>query len=150
MNESLGPRLRLRDGDLQHAGVRRDAATAAARRLRRHAAARQRDRRRPSDDGRLLLTTYRTLYTSLEGASILSEEADKLHREEFLEINPADAQALGIGQNRPVVVQNGVASLELTAALTDAVPAGSVFLPLYYQGGIVNRLLHGEDALAHS
>jgi predicted molibdopterin-dependent oxidoreductase YjgC len=98
------------------------------------------------DDGRLLLTTYRTLYTSLEGASILSEEADKLHREEFLEINPADAQALGIGQNRPVVVQNGVASLELSAALTDAVPAGSVFLPLYYQGGIVNRLLHADGS----
>jgi hypothetical protein len=57
------------------------------------------------EDGRMLLTTYRTLYTSLEGASILSEEADKLHREEFLEMNPGDAQALGIGQNRPVVVQ---------------------------------------------
>jgi predicted molibdopterin-dependent oxidoreductase YjgC len=98
------------------------------------------------EDGRMLLTTYRTLYTSFEGASILSEEADKLHREEFLEINPADAQALGIGQNRPVVVQNGVAALELSAALTDAVPAGSVFLPLYYQGGIVNRLLHADGS----
>ena len=98
------------------------------------------------EDGRMLLTTYRTLYTSLEGASILSEEADKLHREEFLEMNPADAQALGIGQNRPVVVQNGVAALELSAALTDAVPAGSVFLPLYYQGGIVNRLLHADGS----
>jgi predicted molibdopterin-dependent oxidoreductase YjgC len=98
------------------------------------------------EDGRLLLTTYRTLYTSLEGASILSEEADKLHREEFLEMNPADAAALGIGQNRPVVVQNGVVSLELSAALTDAVPAGSVFLPLYYQGGVVNRLLHADGS----
>jgi predicted molibdopterin-dependent oxidoreductase YjgC len=98
------------------------------------------------ENGRLLLTTHRTLYTSFEGASILSEEADKLHREEFLEINPADAQALGIGQNRPVTVQNGVATLELSAALTDAVPAGSVFLPLYYQGGIVNRLLHADGS----
>ena len=66
----------------------------------------------PSTNGRLLLTTSRTLYTSRDGAAIHSEEADKLHREEFLEINPADAAALGIGQNRPVVVTNG--SHELT------------------------------------
>jgi predicted molibdopterin-dependent oxidoreductase YjgC len=102
----------------------------------------------PASNGRLLLTTARTLYTSLEGASILSEEADKLHREEFLEINPTDAAALGIGQNRPVTVSNGTQTLELSAALTDAVAAGSVFLPLYYQGGIVNRLLPADGSPA--
>jgi anaerobic selenocysteine-containing dehydrogenase len=95
----------------------------------------------PAANGRLLLTTHRTLYTSLEGASIRSEEADKLHREEFLEINPRDAAALGIGQNRPVVVANGAHELVVPAALTDAVAQGSVFLPLYYDGGLVNRLL---------
>jgi len=100
----------------------------------------------PSTNGRLLLTTARTLFTSLEGASIRSEEADKLHREEFLEMNPADAAALGIGQNRPVVVTNGSHELELSAALTDAVAAGSVFLPLYYDGGLVNRLLPSDGS----
>jgi anaerobic selenocysteine-containing dehydrogenase len=95
----------------------------------------------PATNGRLLLTSSRTLYTSRDGAAIHSEEADKLHREEFLEMNPADAAALGIGQNRPVTVVNGSHELVLSAALTDAVPAGSVFLPLYYDGGIVNRLL---------
>jgi len=98
----------------------------------------------PSLEGKLLLTTYRSLYTSLEGASIRSEEADKLHREEFLEINPADAAALGIGQNRPVVVSNGAQELLLSAALTDAVAAGSVYIPLYYDGGAVNRLLPAD------
>jgi predicted molibdopterin-dependent oxidoreductase YjgC len=102
----------------------------------------------PSSKGRLLLTTSRTLYTSLEGASIRSEEADKLHREEFLEINPADAAALGIGQNRPVIVTNGSHELTLSAALTDAVAAGSVFLPLLYDGGLVNRLLPAGGAPA--
>jgi predicted molibdopterin-dependent oxidoreductase YjgC len=100
----------------------------------------------PSANGRLLLTTSRTLYTSLEGASIKSEEADKLHREEFLEINPRDAAALNIGQNRPVVVANGSHELTLSAALTDAVAQGSVFLPLYYEGGLVNRLLPADGA----
>jgi predicted molibdopterin-dependent oxidoreductase YjgC len=100
-----------------------------------------------SDDGRLLLTTARTLYTSLEGASIRSPEADKLHREEFLEINPEDADRLGIGQNRPVVVSNGPAELTLSAALSDSVAPGSVFQPLYYDGGIVNRLLTPDGSL---
>jgi anaerobic selenocysteine-containing dehydrogenase len=102
--------------------------------------------RLPSGRGRLLLTTYRTLYTSLEGASIRSEEADKLHREEFLEINPSDAATLGIGQNRPVILTNGTHEVTLPAALTDAVAVGSVFLPLLYDGGLVNRLLPSDGA----
>jgi len=102
----------------------------------------------PPADGKLLLTTYRGLYTSLEGASIRSEEADKLHREEFLEINPQDAAALGIGQNRPVVVANGAQELILSAALTDAVAPGSVCIPLYYDGGVINRLLSMEGGFA--
>jgi formate dehydrogenase major subunit len=98
----------------------------------------------PTANGRLLLTTSRTLFTSLEGASIKSDEADKMHREEFLELNPSDAGALGIGQNRPVILTNGSHELELSAALTDAVAPGSVFLPLYYDGGLVNRLLAAD------
>jgi ferredoxin-nitrate reductase len=72
-------------------------------------------------------------------------DADKLHREEFLEINPADALTLGIAQNRPVIVQNGGREITLSAALTDAVAPGSVFLPLYYDGGLVNALVHAGE-----
>jgi predicted molibdopterin-dependent oxidoreductase YjgC len=100
----------------------------------------------PSANGSFVLLTARTLYTSLDGAAMRSPEADKLHREEFLEINPADAIALGIGQNRPVIVQNGGREITLSAALTDAVAPGSVFLPLYYDGGIVNALVHADGA----
>ncbi len=100
----------------------------------------------PSANGRLLLTASRTLYTSREGASIRHEEADKLHREEFLEINPSDAAALGIGQNRPVIVTNGSHELTLSAALTDVVARGSVYLPLYFDGGVVNRLLPADGS----
>jgi anaerobic selenocysteine-containing dehydrogenase len=81
-----------------------------------------------------------------EAAAIHSPEADKLHREEFLEINPEDAAALGIGQNRPVVVRNGSHEVTLSAALTDAVAPGSVFLPLYYEAGLVNRLLAADTS----
>jgi len=99
----------------------------------------------PSSNGTLLLLSSRSLYTSLEGASIHSEEADKLHREEFIEMNPADAAALRIQQNHPVVVSNGSSELTLPVALTDRVAPGSVYLPLYYDGGAVNRLLRADD-----
>jgi predicted molibdopterin-dependent oxidoreductase YjgC len=99
-------------------------------------------------NGRLLLTTGRTLYTNRDAAALHSPEADKLHREEFLELNPADASALGIGQNRPVIVGNGSHEVALSAALTDAVQAGSAFLPLYYDGGLVNVFLSAGGAAA--
>jgi hypothetical protein len=63
-------------------------------------------------------------------------------------MNPADAAALGIGQNRPVLVANGSHELALSAALTDAVAPGSVCLPLYYDGGLVNRLISRDGAPA--
>src|SRR5690606_5930535 len=95
-------------------------------------------------DGRFLLTSSRTLYTSLEGATIRAEDADKLHREAFLEIHPQDAAALGIQQTRPVVISNGTREVIAPAALTYAVAPGSVYLPLYFEGGAVNRLLSAD------
>ena len=100
----------------------------------------------PSGSGRLLLTSSRGLYTSLEGATIRSEEADKLHREEFLEMNPEDGAALNIGQNRPVRVSNGTQEIVASAALTDAIARGSVYLPSYFEGGAVNRLLTADGS----
>jgi hypothetical protein len=54
---------------------------------------------------------------------------------------------LGSGQNRPVIVTKGSRSLELSAALTDAVAPGSAFLPLYFDGGAVNTLIDGNELL---
>jgi formate dehydrogenase major subunit len=84
--------------------------------------------------------TGRSLYTSLEGAALRSPEADKLHREESVEINPADAAALNVRQGEEVVLVNGSAELAIAASITDAVPPGVLYLPLYYGGGAVNSL----------
>src|SRR5690606_23070727 len=42
------------------------------------------------------LITGRSLYHSWEGSSMRSEEADKLHREEAVWLNPADAAVAGV------------------------------------------------------
>ncbi len=49
-----------------------------------------------SDGAGLQLIVGRSLYTTWEGASMHSEEADKLHREEVAVLNPRDAEAAGI------------------------------------------------------
>ncbi|MGB6838468.1 MAG: molybdopterin-dependent oxidoreductase [Dehalococcoidia bacterium] len=99
-------------------------------------------------DGTFALLTGRTLYTSLEGACLHLPEADKLQREEFVEVHPADAADLRIGQGQQVTLANGTAELALPVRLTEAVPRGAVFVPLYYDGGAVTALVAPEDGLA--
>ncbi|MFQ6020332.1 MAG: molybdopterin oxidoreductase family protein, partial [Dehalococcoidia bacterium] len=53
-----------------------------------------------------LLATGRSLYTSYDGAALHTPEADKLHREEFVEVNPTDAAALGVADGDEVVLRN--------------------------------------------
>jgi predicted molibdopterin-dependent oxidoreductase YjgC len=96
-------------------------------------------------EGLLTLVTGRSLYTSLEGAALRSSEADKLHREESVEINPADAAALRVRQGEEVVLVNGSAELAIAASITDAVPPGVLYVPLYYGGGAVNSLFPPDD-----
>ncbi|HXF51624.1 MAG TPA: molybdopterin-dependent oxidoreductase [Dehalococcoidia bacterium] len=96
--------------------------------------------------GALVLFTARTLYTSWEGASIHSPEADKLHREEFVQMNPADAVELGVSQGDEVALRNGDAELVMRVEVTNAVPRGTVFVPWYYDGGAVAALFTGDTA----
>ncbi len=93
-----------------------------------------------SAEGLLTLITGRSLYTSLEGAALRSPEADKLHREESVEINPADAAVLHVRQGEEVVLVNGSAELAIAASITDAVPPGVLYIPLYHGGGAVTAL----------
>jgi predicted molibdopterin-dependent oxidoreductase YjgC len=106
-------------------------------------------------EGLLTVITGRSLYTSLEGAALRSPEADKLHREESVEINPADAAALGVRQGEEVVLVNsaeggsasggGSAELAIAASVTEAVPPGVLYVPLYYGGGAVTALFPPDD-----
>jgi predicted molibdopterin-dependent oxidoreductase YjgC len=96
-------------------------------------------------EGLLTLVTGRSLYTSLEGAALRSPEADKLHREESVEINPADAAALKVRQGEEVVLVNGSAELVIAASITEAVPPGVLYVSLYYGGGAVTALFPRDD-----
>jgi len=98
-----------------------------------------------SGDGTFALLTGRTLYTSLEAASLHKPDADKLHREEYVEISFADAAKLDLEDGETVTLANGHGRLAIRARVTDAVQPGSVFVSALYDGGAVTALL-GDDA----
>ncbi len=88
----------------------------------------------------LRLIADRSLYTSWEGASLRSEEADKLHREETLLINPADAEPLGVRNGDELVLANGSHEVRIAAQLDDGVPPGVVYASRYFDGGALMAL----------
>ena len=85
----------------------------------------------------LTVLTGRSLYTSWEGASIRSAEADALHREEAVTLNPRDAEAAGVRTGDEVVLTDGTHELRISARLDDGVAPGTVYVPRYYDGGAV-------------
>ena len=62
-------------------------------------------------------------------------------------MHPGDAADLRIGGGQQVTLANGTAELVLPIRLTEAVPRGAVFVPLYYDGGAVTALVPPEDGL---
>ena len=95
-------------------------------------------------DGVFTLTTGRGLYTSLEAAAVHSVEADKLHREEFVEINPEDAARLSVKDGEKVVLVNDRGELAIAARVTPNVLPGVLFVPLHYAGGAVTVFFPGD------
>jgi predicted molibdopterin-dependent oxidoreductase YjgC len=89
----------------------------------------------------LRLVVARSLYTTWEGASMRSEEADKMHREEVATLNPRDAEAAGVRSGDAIVLTDGTHEVRITARLDDGVTPGTVYVPHYYDGGVVMSLL---------
>jgi predicted molibdopterin-dependent oxidoreductase YjgC len=99
-------------------------------------------------EGTLTLTTGRTLFTSLEGASIHDADADKLHREEFVEIHPTDAANLRIADEQEIALVTDSGELTVRCKISQRVVEGVLFLPAYYDGGAITRLLDRTGAPA--
>lgn len=94
------------------------------------------------------LTASRSLFTSYEAAAVHAEDADKLHREEAVSINPADAAVLGIADGDAVVLRANGTGLRVRAKLTEAVQRKALWIPLYHDGGAAAALFHGDAAVA--
>lgn len=98
--------------------------------------------------GRFLLRASRSLYMSYEGAAVHHPDADKLHREDRVQLNPEDAKTLGVSDGDAVVLRNGRAEIALPVKVTAAVQPGMAYLALYYEGGAVSALFDADAPVA--
>ena len=96
----------------------------------------------------LAVITGRPLYTSWEGASTRSEQADQLHREESAVINPRDAEPLGVREGDDILLTDGTHEVRIAARLDDGVAPGTVYVPHYCDGGAVMSLFSLDGTAA--
>ena len=95
----------------------------------------------PDTDYPFILSTGRILYhyhtATMSGRSraLLSRAPDA-----FVEVNPCDAEKLGITQDHRVRVSSRRGSIELSALITSRCATGVVFIPFHYSEAAANVL----------
>ncbi|MGB3944395.1 MAG: molybdopterin dinucleotide binding domain-containing protein, partial [Methanothrix sp.] len=57
-----------------------------------------------------------------------------------VDINPADAAALGVRSGTMVVVESVRGGIEIEARLTEEVPVGTVYIPFHFAEAPANQL----------
>ena len=95
----------------------------------------------PDDDYPYTLTTGRLLFHWHTGTMTRRSETltDQVN-EAYMEINPVDAEALGIMEEDLVRVSSRRGSIELKADVTPRIRPGTVFIPFHYAEAAANRL----------
>ena len=104
----------------------------------------------PDQQYPLILSTGRRYYHYHTGTMTQRTGSLEVHYgQESLEINPSDAQNLGIGQGDEVRVSSRRGSVVLKACITDVVPPGLVFTSFHFPAVPINRLTNpARDAIA--
>ncbi|MGH7129536.1 MAG: molybdopterin oxidoreductase family protein, partial [Planctomycetaceae bacterium] len=87
------------------------------------------------------LIAHRGQFTSYEAAQLHKPDADRLHREEYALIHRLDAGRIAAADYDVVVVRGPNGSLEIPLRVSEEMMPGSVFVPLFYDGGAVMSLL---------
>lgn len=59
----------------------------------------------------------------------------------YMEINPQDAEKLGLRQRSRVRVSSSIGSIETEANITDRITPGVVFIPFHFREAAVNKLI---------
>lgn len=97
------------------------------------------------EDYPLILSTGRSLFHYHTGT--MTRRTPKLEQEvpeNYIEINPADAERLGVGKSSRVQVSSRRGSLEAKAWVTRRVPPGTVFVPFHFAESAANALTIAE------
>ncbi len=97
------------------------------------------------DEYPFILTTGRNLFQYHAGSMTRRvEEIEKHAGEPYVEINPHDAELLGIKNGEMVGVLSRRGSIRIKARVTDRVRRGVVFIPMHYREAAANVLTNDK------
>ncbi len=104
----------------------------------------------PDEEYPLVLNTGRRYYHYHTGTMTMRTGALEIYySKEYLEINPADAERLGVRDGDRVRVSSRRGSVELTAQVSDTVYPGSVFTSFHFPEAAINKLTNpARDSIA--
>ncbi|HEY4691240.1 MAG TPA: formate dehydrogenase subunit alpha, partial [Anaerolineae bacterium] len=94
----------------------------------------------PDDEYPFILTTGRVLEHWHGGTLTRHSKLDDLYPEALMEMNPADAARVGIGDGQPVRVSSRRGSIVLRVKVTDKTTMGVVFIPFHFSEAAANLL----------
>ena len=94
----------------------------------------------PDEEYPFLATTGRVLYHYHSGSMTRRSSTGDFVREMAIEVNPADARALGCADGDMIRVSSRRGSVAGAVKVTDRVPAGMVFLPFHFSETPANSL----------
>jgi len=99
----------------------------------------------PDEEFPFILTTGRLMFQYHTGT--MSRRIPSLEKEAskgFVELNPRDAQRLGIKQGERVVVKSRRGEIQIDVFITDRVAPGVVFIPFHFAESAANVLTSSE------
>lgn len=99
----------------------------------------------PSEEYPLTLSTGRVLFHWHEGTLSRNSQLKEAYPELKVEVNPKDAQKLGIGDGEIIQVVSRRGRIRAKAWATDRTPEGVVYAPFHFREAPANRLT--TDAL---
>lgn len=95
----------------------------------------------PDKEYPYVLTTGRELFHYHTGTMTRrSTGLNAVAPEAFVEVNPADADALGVSQNQMLTVSSRRGSIKVKARVSNIVPPNVVFIPFHYSEAAANLL----------
>ncbi len=97
----------------------------------------------PDEEYPFILTTGRTIFQYHSGS--MTRRSPKLEQEApepYVEINPSDAEKIGLNGAKKVRVSSRRGSIEVAVRLTERIKPGVVFIPFHYAEAAANVLTH--------
>jgi len=98
----------------------------------------------PDDEYPFILTTGRVLEHWHGGTMTRHSQLNTLYPEARLEINPVDAELMGVVDGQTLRVSSRRGSLVLRASVTNKITAGVVFIPFHFAEAAANLLTIDE------